>query len=56
MDIVEMRDTAERYRRLAGECAGSELARLLLACAEGYEEEVAAAQRRVRPARTPFPA
>jgi hypothetical protein len=37
----ELREAAERYRKLAAECGASELRALLLACAQGYDEEAA---------------
>jgi hypothetical protein len=46
MGMDELRERAERYRKLAGECCGSELAALLRVYAAAYEDEAATLERR----------
>jgi hypothetical protein len=41
MESLELRNRAERYRRLAAECRSAELAKLLRVYAEAYDDEAA---------------
>ena len=54
MDIAELRERAGRYRKLAAECCGSELAALLRVYAEAYEAEAVTIERRHMAAAQPM--